>query len=530
MDLAVEFAARGHIYSLAAVGTITAARQMNSVLLRYVDTVIPADPVTQRQLTATGVWDPSADPRPELRESHRILTRLETDLSSKAAPSDHPAAMHLAGAAIALGAGHDLLNTHFAADHTARTDWANAIGHPDTRRALLAIVTHNSHRLATVLEHTSPALEQLDLRGDALDDAITMLRTPVRPATLPIPVDATLSAIPLRGIPPRAPVPNTPESIADLCRGITTDSESIRALASAGTASLIASAEWRARATGAAATMHSAVQIMALLVQRTHELDPTGSQARKRSVKAGQDACERVYNTWQTVRRSWGRLTTELQTAPPSALQQPLKGLVVRMRRILSSDPSWTIDRGNASPPKTANVLAPAIDDMPPIVLAIQHAVEAIRTIAEHDLADLSEAAATGRLLSVNAPRKQNYQPAPPADTRHLLRTYREAVGRTSASFTALTRAALDTCPPELRFSVSTTLSGLERRRDPSFVRKLYEKDDKVLCQDKSDAQAAATDGNLRLTNLAKSNHSLSADSQKAPSSTNKADFRGING
>ncbi|MCW2882130.1 MAG: hypothetical protein JWQ95_6230 [Sphaerisporangium sp.] len=173
--------------------------------LSYTDNLIPSNPAVKRRLSYLTAWNRAGDPRIALLESHGILAELEHNLTAKAGHIPHPVARHLSAAALALRTGRDLLNTHFSSGRPTYSDWANAIEHFHTRRALMSVVADHAHQLAAVLDHTRPALRRLGLPGDALDRSITALDVPLSLTTsmtrTPSRNDATLAAIPYGSFP-----------------------------------------------------------------------------------------------------------------------------------------------------------------------------------------------------------------------------------------------------------------------------------------------------------------------------------------
>ena len=507
MDLAIRFAVKGAVQGPAAVATISASRQMAGVLTRYVDNLIPTAPPAQRSLAYVGVWPASDAPRMLLHETYTILSRLDDQLTSRIAPTPHPVARHLSAAALALATGRDLLNTHFT-PHLSPTDWANAIVHGDTRRALLAAIADQARQLAIVLQHTRPALRGLGLSHTELDRSIAALNTPASNTALMDSTsgsnDPTLTAIPLRGIPPIKQPPDRPQSIKELCQGIIGDAEAIRALIPGETETLhLTAAEWQRRATGAAATMYSAVHTIALLIRRANEIHPKGAQEIKNALKACYGSCGRIFQRWQAVRKAWNSLATETQSTSPSRLQLALRHLLTRMTRLASSDPIWTLGTRKTSPTKSPADLTPTITDMPPVILAIQHATEALLTLAQNDLTNVTNMAESGRILTrLDTANGAVYQYASHSlPLRNLLFHYRQVISYSSASFVPLRKAALVTSPPGRRSAVSESIATLQRRRARSHIRKMYKELEKVdkqvdatLNKDRNNVALARTD------------------------------------
>ncbi|MCW2882129.1 MAG: hypothetical protein JWQ95_6229 [Sphaerisporangium sp.] len=312
--------------------------------------------------------------------------------------------------------------------------------------------------------------------------------------------------------------------MSELCHGIIGDAEAIRALVSSDTSALTSAQEWQRRATGAAATMHSVVHTLALLIRRADELHPTGAPRIKHALQSSYDRCDQAFNKWQAVRKAWEPFTTEIQNAPPSPLQEPLRDLVVRTKRVISSNPTWTIGNRTPTLPKSPGLACADDRRHAPVILAVEHATEALLVLAEHDLTQIIKAMESGRILTRRQARiGTSYQAAPNTITSKLLTAYHQVIGHASTQFMPLRKAALNTSSPELRPTTSAQITSLMRRRVRSRVDKMYKKleksgskPDKNFDKDKLDANTAASDGRLSGLKRGEANPSASANYRTA--------------
>lgn len=91
---------------------------------------------------------------------------------------------------------------------------------------------------------------------------------------------------------------------------------------------------------------------------------------------------DRVSKRWQAIRRCWAR--SVMKTESP-AESPHLDRMVIRMGRLGSRDPEWTIKRRDLMPMKTPAELAPTSSDMSRVLLSMRRALEALAILAERD-------------------------------------------------------------------------------------------------------------------------------------------------
>ena len=149
---------------------------------------------------------------------------------------------HLSGAAAALAAGRDLLRSHFSTSpqgtRLEHSGWAPVVASPPVARALLEEIAAWSRRLAPLaarlsLHDADPAVAATTRQGlHAASWWLWTAAAAVEPARQASPVTAPqrelLHAIPGRTAPARQP-PDHPESVPELCAGLTVSAERLRA-------------------------------------------------------------------------------------------------------------------------------------------------------------------------------------------------------------------------------------------------------------------------------------------------------------
>src|ERR1019366_1602466 len=152
--------------------------------------------------------------------------------------------------------------------------------------------------------------------------------------------------------PPRSPVTG-PESITDLCGGITATAERLRhAVAESARHARwsphAVSASWRHDAPASAVTGHSSELILRALVQRAADLG-AGSAIEAR-LSAAAIAVNQAWTAWRTLTDGWGLISTNAdQAVGVSPVAADISDLALRMGRLAYQNPGWTPACGSAS-------------------------------------------------------------------------------------------------------------------------------------------------------------------------------------
>ncbi len=443
------------------LATLDAAQQMTKVLLRYLHDFTPETIGIHGQ--RVHLWDRVNDPRILLQEANRILHRLGDQVVGHPRDAHHLVPTHISAATLALGTGHDLLKTHY----TPRSDWANALEHPDVQLALLDMVARQARLLGLVMEAVHNELRRAGLPFTSLYRLVNTLRTSGEATTRPTGPwgTETLAAVPLRT--ERAPTSIRPtSSVEEICTGIVADAEGIRAALPVESA--VSGTRCERNAAAAAVIVHCAHDVVTLLIRRHIELHPSSDLLLRRTLRKSVEELDRVSKRWQAIRRCWAR--SVMKTESP-AESPHLDRMVIRMGRLGSRDPEWTIKRRDLMPMKTPAELAPTSSDMSRVLLSMRRALEALAILAERDATGLiTDRAALGIVLNPLVNASSQDDAARTAVIQPLLIAYREVIGHTNVVLSHLNQATLQAAAPTQCPGLAAEISELDRRRDPSVL------------------------------------------------------------
>ena len=213
------------------------------------------------------------DAHQALREAAASLRADAGRIGGTGAEPVFPAARHLAAAAAALTAGHDLLQTHFAPGpdgaRTGRSRWATVIASEPVSAALLSELADSARRL-------TPWVARLSLPGLAGSGLPGSARLAVSAACRWLRI-ADIATQPGPGHPPAAAGLKLLRAVPALCAGTQTTAERLRYLAPAVAARTHPAAAptaacWQRTAHGAAITGHCAELILRSLADRARSL------------------------------------------------------------------------------------------------------------------------------------------------------------------------------------------------------------------------------------------------------------------
>jgi hypothetical protein len=437
----------------------------------------------------------AARTRQALRRSALILRQAAESLSSASPPGTgraaaHPTAEHLAAAASQLAAGHDLLLDRratgppgppaSAAALAGRFYWAAVAASPPVTAALLTEVTGHARTLAPWAARLSQSVPDGPARM-GLHDAARWLYTAAGTAdawqqhqALPPEARTALYGIPVLLIPARNP-PAGPETIAELCAGITATAARLRHAAvefapHALSSPAANSASWRQHALAAAVTTHASRLILHALATRADQLSPRGVL----SWQLGR-AKEQAAAAWPRHRGTnylWDRYTTgPTASAPMTPVTAEVSDLVLRIGRLAYHHPGWAPGIAGRAPGRKPDWLAPALSDIRSIATALHHAADAITIIAAADRQAIEQALLAGRIyMPCPAPDGTRdllypYMPCSAPLARDLLTAYNNAVRSATSLTKALDNLAVSAALP------SATLAEPRRNFPPRPAR-----------------------------------------------------------
>ena len=385
-----------------------------------------------------------ADAEQALREAAASLRADAERLGGTGDEVVYPAARHLAAAAGALTAGHDLLQTHFApgpdGSRTGRSRWALVITSEPVGGALLSELAGSARRLAPWAARLSlPAGSGLPGSARlAVSAACRWLRVAdaaTQPARHDHPAAAAglklLRAIPANAAPPRRP-PRGGEPVPALCAGTETTAERLRYLAPAAAsrahpAAAPGAVSWQRTAHGAAITGHSGELILRLLADRAATL--AIAPAIPAALRQAADAAAPAWAAWRAAARAFDTITTEKNAALTPAAAE-IGDLALWTGRLAHTDPDWTPARSRSPALRDPAVLAFAPAGIPAVLAAVHHGADALARVAASDREAVRAAAASRRLfvptrlLPSGHDVPYPYSPAPAPHANAPLATY----------------------------------------------------------------------------------------------------------
>jgi hypothetical protein len=410
----------------------------------------------------------------------RMHTAADT-LGPSSDDSRPPAAIHLASATAHLSAGHDLLQSHFAAGPSGtrygNSLWAPAIVSAPVNTALITTMSRYAGRLAPWLLQLAAASSCKALPAStqvAISAACRWLRIAeaaawainFHPGTAA--EQALLRAIPAN-VPPPCSSPRGDELIPELCTGAIATAERLRHLAHApasrtGTPRTGMAFAWHRTAQGASITGHCTELILRQLAGAAIEF-PLPLTARVKLQEAAH-AVSGAWAAWRAIAHEWDTFTTS-----PGVTLTPIADAIGTLTlwagRLAYTNPAWIPARSKTSPLRTIDSLA-SVDGTVTGVVAVLHQVgDALAHIAAHDREHVRVAAANGdlyvptRLLSADCDVPHRYVPALPAMVDALLTTYDAAIHAAMRAVTALDDLALAFDPQPAVFATLRTIAPL---------------------------------------------------------------------
>ena len=403
-----------------------------------------------------------------MRRSAQVLHGAAGPLSERDADGAHPAAWHLAQAAVQLAAGRDLLHTHFSNDPstgawTRTSTWAKVIHSPPVTDALLGEIGGLAAKLAPWMVRLSlesppdsamPAVAGLTFHDSGRWLWAAALKLETRSHQEPPAGEGrrVLAAIPAN-LPPAYRPLAAETTVPGLCEGVITTAARLQygAAAFARTARWSPQAtsdSWRHDALAAAITADSSDVIIRGLAQRAASLGlhPAIQAHLDNSARALKLAC----TAWRAVTGEWDLLSTGAhKRAGLSPVATEMDDLVLRIGRLAYRNPGWTPACGDASLARTPADLAPDAGGISTVLAAVHHATDTLTHIAVTDQRCVRQAAADHRLyiptrlLPEDYDIPYRYTPAPRSRMTALLDGYRLAVKTCTAATTALDDLAL---------------------------------------------------------------------------------------
>jgi hypothetical protein len=437
------------------------------VMSRYVRDVTATDNVPPRRRPVITPWvRAAAEARDALTTSASFLQRdgsgggrwpSVTPLS--------PLARRLDGVTVSLGAGCDLLQTHFAPGKQSgrehRSEWSSVLTSPQVTHALLTEIGTLSREVAGqgadfALSPWGQTMGTGDARRrlNAACQWLWVLHASTQSAREREPVSAAdrdlLRAVPLNALPPRH-VPDGSERMDQLCDGVVDCAERVRH----GAWGLARRAAWspgmslaslRQVAVVGTATSHHCHVILETLAARTEGVakDDLVADLSTAIAAAGQ-----ARDRWLRVGQALRRYMTD--TSAYTSRQAAEAGdLALWTGRLAYADPHWRPAHG---PGRHAR-LPEDLQQVPQVLAAVYHACGTLAALAQADYEQVRIGADVGRVLVPTQTLPDDFDvPHPfaraPADrVDYLLDHYRKAGDASGQASTAVGRTIAATRAP----------------------------------------------------------------------------------
>jgi hypothetical protein len=475
-----------------------------TILSRYIEDLAPCDEIEASDQTDLQVWERAIiDTGTALRIAADCLRRSRgEDDPGPGDPVTQPPpsqARHLADAAAALVAGRDLLHTHIMLGPDGlvrdRSEWAPVVTSLSVTHALADEIAIWSARLAPFAAWlagpaASPMPRRLtgqpsarSPRGELLS-ASRWLRTAgaaLRPALDAHPVWAEdaelLYAIPAAVPPRRQPPGSDPESIAELCRGITISASRLRAAVHrsrdrAAWSPQATSGGWQWIAQAAAVTSHLAELALSSLATRADQL--ASLAVTEAQLHGAADAMIAMRAAWQRVDLMWNTIITEQRLLPTPAMTEA-SDLLLRMGRLVWDNPQWTPARAARAARRDPAALAPGTDAFAQVISAAHQAADALARVAITDTTTVRAAARYGRLYVPTRLLPERYDtpraftPAPPAMAAELQQAYHVAADASMRATRELDELAIAVAAPSRALALARTAAPAQSRRRSGY-------------------------------------------------------------
>jgi hypothetical protein len=364
-------------------GTAAAFTRMTEVLARFTDEIATgfgADPLALPEAVReqARIWTTEAHSCSTLlRGAQTTVPVLVGDPSA-----DSPVASRIGAAADLLGCGLDLLKSHFTGPtRTPTGPTATVVTHPDTSRHLLGLVGRNAATLTRIADLTEPGLKTA---GGRLAEVAQNAVRAGGPGTAPITGVAAHTQTTRR-----EPVPG--ETQVRAMAGISASAQ--RVINAEG---LTGVRSWRYTAAGASITHHLGSMILARLADHLGDRGQHGNASQLRETV---DRLNEAGSSWRSI-AGYLRKTTVGDGQPPyTPLAQDISDLVVRLGRLIHTDPHWTPDLRSATALRSGPELAPDPKTIAGLALSVLHTVDAFRVLADQHHRSAQKVLPAGPLL-----------------------------------------------------------------------------------------------------------------------------------
>ncbi|MBO0877283.1 MAG: hypothetical protein J2P19_28220 [Pseudonocardia sp.] len=474
--LALAVSHRGDLPVAARRAVIRQLDRLVTALAHYLGDVAPAqEPDTCRAGRLDREARAAMDARVALRRAAHYIRHGAAALEGARVDSSHPVVVHMASAADYLGAGRDVLQSHFArgtfGGWEGNSYWAPVITSRSVTTALVSELAGHARILAPwaaqlsisrPMDKALPTPSCLDLH--AASRWLWIAGATLEEAQRHHPASAEgcrlLAAVPANFPPHRRP-PADGEPVPGLCDGIAITAERLRhatiAFARRARWSPAASSStWRKNALASAITGHSSEIVLRTLSVRADQLGFQPSVVTR--TREAAQAMRQAWDAWRAITHEWDILSTGIhRTQPISPVTAEFGDLVLRMGRLAYQNPQWTPAVGTVGHWRDSATLAITARDVAAVLAAVHQAADATVRIGEEEMEAVRTASVDGRLYlptrlmpdDYDVPRR--YTPAPLSTTNGILATYGTAVEASTRVANALdTLASTLDAPSEL--------------------------------------------------------------------------------
>ncbi|MFG2245825.1 hypothetical protein [Spirillospora sp. NPDC048823] len=362
----------------------------------------------------TGVRDAAARASTLIKQAEHLLgppADTETPRSRLA--------QNLRAASIALGCGLDLLSTHFPTGPDQTTS-ANAvvIAAPDTARSLLRQLSTHTATIANLSSRTTPPADQA---SPLLLKAAVVARIHSENQAQP-----PITAIRLHHTPARIPLVIS-EGETQALAGI---DASIHRLTNP--TSIASVTTWRYLARAAAITCDLNVKTIQQLIYRMKEIDEPGHRS---ALQKAATATKQTGKKWKEIVHRWDEQTKH-HGHPANGPATDASDLIIRLGRLIHSDPAWTPSPRASYRTKSPEELAPDLTQAARIATVTMKTIEACNTLAANHRAAINDAAVLGILRKQR--KHPTHTPRVPASAHQLSKAYEAAEIRGRHTITTL--------------------------------------------------------------------------------------------
>ncbi|WP_173094567.1 hypothetical protein [Actinomadura verrucosospora] len=384
--------------------------QLAHVLVRYHDQI------------ATGFGVPHARDhgvRDAARRASALINQAEQLLGPRPATEtpETVLAEKIRCVSLALGCGLDLLASHAPTAMTRPiSPDAPTIGATDTARTLLHRLSDHVATTAHLARHTG---EPCHAASRPLLTAAVLSRVFGANQRPPI------NPVPLHRVPERIP-PAVGENLTQALTGI---NASIQRLGNPDTPGSITTWRYLARAAAIICDLNSKT-----ILHLTHRMEELSQHQHIPRLKQATRSTRKTSGRWKAITRRWD--TYDHFGHPSTGLATDASDLIIRLGRLIHTDPAWTPNPRASYQVKPPAELAATTADAAQIATTALKAFEACNIIAAHHRTAINDLAVVEVLQQQQ--EHPTFSPRVPASTRHFLGLYEAAETQGAETVTTL--------------------------------------------------------------------------------------------